>query len=99
MAMIVTIKYFGCHIIKSTTVTVGTLRTGADALLGKTKISYSDMSFRIEKDIFRLQIAVNNAQPVHITDCQNDFGSIELRRRLGKPSNFTKVKKSSPPGQ
>ena len=49
------------------------------------------MSCRIEKDIFRLQIAINDVQCVDITDRQNDFGGIKSCQILGKRFKFVKV--------
>ena len=52
--------------------------------LGKSKISQSDMSILGKKNIFRLQVSVNNVPFMKIFDGQNDFGSIKLSYKWGE---------------
>jgi hypothetical protein len=46
-------------------------------LLGETKVGKHDVAIGSDKDIFRLEVTIDDTRCVQALDTLNDFGSIE----------------------
>lgn len=51
---------------------------GVAQLLGHTEIGQLEVAVRVQEDVFRLQVSVNDVFLVKILKCQQDLGCIEL---------------------
>ena len=59
-----------------------------EAFLAETEICDSNVTIKIQQDVFRLQIPVDNSHGVKVTESQGQLGQVELDVVLGEHHLF-----------
>lgn len=67
---------FGSKVLGSAT--KGMRSVSFDSLLGEAKVRDADVTLRIQDEILRLQVTVNDVVVVEMADPHRDFGGVEL---------------------
>ena len=52
-------------------------RVFVDGFFAKSKICQLDVAFGVQKNIFRLQVSVDDALAVQVLQCQSDLSNVE----------------------
>lgn len=60
--------------------------------LGKAEIGHLQVAFRIDEQIFRFKVAVDDLQVVQVLEGEHDLGGVEARMRLAEFSHFAQVR-------
>lgn len=49
-----------------------------DIRFGESEVGDAEMTFRIEKEILRLQVAIDDVEIVQVGEAEDDFRSVKL---------------------
>jgi len=60
-------------------------------MLGEAEVGNLDMSVRAEKNVFRLEITVDNVQRVKVIKSKSDLSSVELGDRVGESLRVSRL--------
>jgi hypothetical protein len=75
--------YLGREIVWRAAERPGHVRT----VLGKPEVSDLNMTVRVEEDVLRLEVSVDDVKRMEVVQCERDLGCIEFGHRVWEALN------------